>query len=63
MDHIGEVRMHSEARVRLLEMPMRSRIQALNDAMRGLGNDEYILTELVCTISGNTHKEVQRLYV
>lgn len=48
--------------VRLLDMPIRVRARALNDAMAGLGTDEYTLTGLICTIPENTHKDVQQLY-
>eukprot|EP00928_Gymnodinium_smaydae_P024001 TRINITY_DN19572_c1_g2_i1.p1 TRINITY_DN19572_c1_g2~~TRINITY_DN19572_c1_g2_i1.p1 ORF type:complete len:1389 (+),score=288.69 TRINITY_DN19572_c1_g2_i1:35-4201(+) len=47
---------------RLMETPLNLRVEALNDAMAGIGTDEFSLTACIMTIPENTHQEVQDLY-
>jgi len=46
----------------LLDMPVARYVKGLNDAMRGMGTDEFTLTGLVCTMPENLFDDIHGLY-
>ena len=46
----------------LLDMPVARYVKGLNDAMAGIGTDEYSLTGLVCTMPENLYGDIHKMY-
>lgn len=51
-----------ETMLKLMDMPVEMYVRGLNDAMRGIGTDERMLTALVCTMPANMYDDIHKLY-